>query len=237
MFKTACRRTPATALLLILLALPGLSAGCVGAQSVSERARPPGEPDVDLSTDEAVIAELRKRVDAEGAARAAGDAKLEAKLRAASRLEAKDVCIERPRESAKIIVVGFFRNDYGCHFEGAFVGSRFYEPTEYELHRDALEAYGWRGANREGHERLALAWVEKGLLAFFDVLHTSPKGLENFDFHPPQAASAQNGEVRVTLWFRVPPGRNGGRGFQHVEYRFDVDGSLSGVSTLNAVRL
>jgi hypothetical protein len=43
--------------------------------------------------------------------------------------------------------------------------------------------------------------------------------------------------VKVTLWYRVPPGRNGGRGFQHVQYRFDVDGGLSGVSTLDAVQL
>jgi hypothetical protein len=237
MFATAGRRNPANVLLIILLTLPGLSAGCAGAQRVSERAGVTGEAGVDLSADEAVIAEMQKRVDAEGAERAAGDAKLEAKLRAASRLEAKDVCIERPKESAKVVVVGFFRHDYGCHFEGAFVGPRYYEATEHELHQAALESYGWRGANREGRERLALAWVEKGLLAFFDVPHTSPKGLERFDFHPPRAASAENGAVKVTLWFRVPPGRNGGRGFQHVEYRFNGDGSLSGVSTLDAVQL
>lgn len=236
MITTAGRRNPPAALLFILLALPGLSAGCAGAQSVSEHARPASEA-VDLSTDEAVIAELQKRVDAEGAERAAGDAKLEAKLRATRRLEVKDVCIERSKESAKVIVVGFFRNDYGCHLEGVFVGPRYYGATEHDLHHDALEAYGWRGAAQKGRERLALAWVEKGLLAFFSVLHTDPKGLEKFGFHPPQAASANNGEVRVTLWFRVPPGRNGGRGFQHVEYRFDVDGNLSGVSTLNAVQL
>ncbi len=192
---------------------------------------------MDLSTNEAVIAEIQKRVDAENAARVGDDKRLAAKLRAARRLEAKDVCIERPKESSRVIVVGFFRNDYGCHFEGAFVGSHYYEATEHEFHHAALEAFGWREANREGRERLALAWVEKGLLAFFDVPHTDPNGLEKFDFHPPRVASADNGEVKVTLWFQVPPGRNGGRGFQHVEYRFNVDGSLSGVSTLEAVQL
>ena len=237
MFTTAGRRNPPTALLFILLALPGLPAGCAGAQSVSERARPTSEADVDLSTDGAVIAELQKRVDAEGAERAAGDAKLEAKLRAARRLEAKDVCIERPKGSTKVIVVGFFRNDYGCHFDGAFVGSRYYEATEYGLHQAALEALGWREANRDAREGLALAWVEQGLLAFFNVLHTDPKGLEKFGFHPPQAVSTEQDAVKVTLWFQVPPGRNGGRGFQQVEYRFNGDGSLSGVSTLNAVQL
>ncbi len=237
MLTTASRRRPATILLVILLVWPGLPLGCAVAQSVPEHPGATSASQVDLSTDEGVIAELQKRLDAQNAERAAGDARLEAKLRAASRLEAKDVCIERPKESAKVIVVGFFRYDYGCHFDGAFVGPRYYEATEYEMHGAALEAFGWRGASQEGRERLALAWVEKGLLAFFNVPRTSPKGLEKFGFRPPQAVSAERGAVKVTLWFQVPPGRNGGRGFQHVEYRFNGDGSFSGTSTLNAVQL
>jgi hypothetical protein len=225
---------------LALLALSASLAGCANARSVLVQDPAKNESpaaSADLSTDAGVRAELQKMVDARNAESAGGDEKLKAKLKAAARLKAEDVCIERPKESARVIVVGFFRYDYGCHFDGAFVGSRYFEATDIEIHRAALEAYGWREANREGRERLAVAWVENGLLAFFDVLHASPKGLEKFDFHPPRAASAANGEVQVTLWFRVPPGRNGGRGFQHVEYGFNGDGSLSGVSTLNAVQL
>lgn len=220
---------------LALFSLSGFAAGCADAR-VSRQGRPNNDAaGAALSTDEAVIAEMQKRVDAENAERAGDDERLAAKLRAARRLGPEDVCIERPKESARVVVVGFFRNDYGCHFEGAFVGSRYYEGTEPELHRDALEAFGWRDADEKVRERLALAWVEGGPLAFFNVLHTKPKELEVSDFHPPRAASAQDGTVTVTLWFQVPPGRSPEKGFQHVEYRFKGDGNLSGVSTLAAV--
>jgi hypothetical protein len=116
--------------------------GCAGVST-----QDPAPPAADLSTDEGVIAELQKVVDARNAARAGDDEKLAAKQRAARRLGRDSVCIER-KEPAKIIVVGFFRNDYGCHFEGAFVGTRFYDETEIlGATKTELERLGWLRAN------------------------------------------------------------------------------------------
>ena len=84
--------------------LPLTFAACSNAQIVSNP---------DISTDEAVLAELQKRADAN---------REKLGLANKNKLDAKNVCIERFKESTQVIVIGFFRSDYGCHFEGAFVG-------------------------------------------------------------------------------------------------------------------
>lgn len=225
--------------LLALLVLCASLAGCANARSVSIQDPTQNESPAtvaDLSTAEAVRAELQKIVDAKNAEHAGGDEKLKAKLKAAGHLKAEDVCIERLKESAKVIVVGLFRYDYGCHVEGVFVGPRYFEATDIELHRAALRALGWNEADKAGRERMACVWVEKGLLAFSIVLYADEGGLlRNFRFQPPQTVTAEDGGVKVTLWIRLPPGRNGGKGFQHHEYRFNPDGSFSGASTLTSV--
>lgn len=73
--------------------LPCILAGCANAQKV------------DLATNEAVIAELQKRADAK---------RTELGKTGGSKLSAKSVCIERLKESEKVIVIGFFAYDRGC---------------------------------------------------------------------------------------------------------------------------
>ncbi len=212
---------------LVFFVLSGFSANCANAQSISNQERPKTESvsNYDLSTDEGVLAELQKIVDARREKLGLAD-------KGKSKLEAKSVCIERLKESAKIIVIGFFRYDYGCHFDGAFVDSSYFEKTDAALSQKALVALGWEKANQAEREKLGLLWVEKGLLAFFTVLQTKQKELENQDFHPPKVVSMENGEIKVTLWIRLPSGRSRKKGFQHLEYRFAKDGSYSGSSTL-----
>lgn len=208
-----------------------LCTNCANAQNIPNREG----SNTDLSTDAAVIAELQKMKDAEIAEAPKGDEKLEAKRRAASRLEARDICIERFKESPRVIVIGAFRYDYGCHFEGVFIDSRFYERTKRELHRNALAAFGWEKANRTERENLARLWVERGLLAFFTVLQTKPKELGNYDFRPPYASTTEKGEIKVLLWVQLPSRMSREKGFQHFEYTFDEDGNFSGSSTLDNV--
>jgi hypothetical protein len=201
--------------------------GCVSAQEASNQNRPTTESmsNQDLSTDEGVLAELQKITDARRE-------NLGLINKPASKLEVKNVCIERFKETSKIIVIGFFAYDVGCRFDGAFIGSRYFEKTEIEMHKNALHALGWEKAPKREREMLAKFWVEKGLLAFFTVLYTKDKDLNNQGFHPPQAVSDENGEIKVTLWIQIPPGMRREEGFQHVEYRFAKDGSFSGNSTL-----
>ncbi|CAN5865928.1 hypothetical protein BH20ACI4_BH20ACI4_25540 [soil metagenome] len=197
-------------------------AGCANAQNLPNQNRQTNESisNPDLSTDEGVIAEVHKRIDAE---------REKAGITGGSKPK---VCVRRLKESEEIIVIGFFRYDYGCHFEGAFVGSRFFEKTEIEMHQNALDALGWEKAPIKEREQLAKFWVEKGLLTFFTVLYTKQKELENQDFHPPKVVSTEKGEIKVTLWIRLPGGRNRTKRFQHLEYRFTKDGGFSGTSTL-----
>jgi len=196
--------------------LSGILAGCTNAQSISN---------TNLSTDEAVLAELQKRADA-------NREKLGLVNKGKSKLEAKNVCIERLKESPKVIVIGFFAYDIGCRFDGAFVNSRYFEKTDVALSKAALDALDWEKANQPEREKLSLLWVEKGLLPFFTVLHTKQKELENQGFHPPKVISMENGEIKVTLWIQLPSGMNREKGFHHLEFKFAKDGNLSGNATL-----
>ena len=184
--------------------LPCILAGCANAQKV------------DLATNEAVIAELQKRVDAK---------RSELGKTGGSKLSAKSVCIERLKESEKVIVIGFFAYDRGCRLDGAFVDSRYFESTDAALSKNALAAFGWEKAPKREREMLALYWVEKGLLAFFTVLYTKDKDMGEREFHPPQAMTAENGEIKVKLWIQLPSGMRRGKEFKRVEYRFSKDGS------------
>ena len=159
---------------------------------------------VDLSTKEAVLEELGKQKKSD--------------------LSKAKICVERLEESAKVIIIGFFRNDYGCHLDGAFVNSVYIEDGA-DLSQKALDALGWEKANQERREQLAVAWVEKGLLAFSTVLYTKDKDFGNGEFQPPNVVSKDNGEVVVTLWTRTMRRK---KEFHQLEYRFAKDGSLSG---------
>ena len=194
--------------------LSSLCVNCASAQIVTNQEKSENEivQNADLSTDEAVIAELQKISDEKNASLTKGDEKLAAKRKAASKLEAKDVCIGRLKESAKIIVIGFFRTDVGCRFDGAFVDSRFYERDETDLSKIALAALGWAKANRTGRERLTKIWVGEGLLAFAQM--------------PYQQVSAVtvNDEIKITVSANRPAGVTS-RSVPK-RFAFDTDGNL-----------
>jgi len=171
---------------------------------------------VDFSTDEAVIAEMQKRVDAKREAQG---------QKAGIKLTAKSVCIERLKESPKVIVIGSFRYDKGCHFDGAFIDSRYVEGSEAGFSKSALEALGWEAANRDQREGLAELWVEKGLAAFFTVLHKRDAKFQGSTFQPPQVITEDTGDIVVKLWVRVP-GNRGKSTDKLLEYRFGSDGNL-----------
>jgi hypothetical protein len=179
-------------------------AGCAYAQSV------------DLSTDEGVIAEMQKRVDAKREAEG---------QKGGIKLTTKSVCVERLKESPKVIVIGSFRYDKGCHFDGAFIDSRFVEESDPAFSKSALTALGWEAANRDQREGLAELWVEKGLAAFFTVLHSRDAKFQGSTFQPPQVITEDSGDLVVKLWVRVP-GNRGKTSDKLLEYRFGNDGSL-----------
>ena len=167
---------------LTFIFLSGLLVGCAQAQTV------------DLSTDEAVIIELQKIIDAKNAKRANDDEKLLAKQKAAGKLEAKDVRIERIKET-EIIVIGFFRTDVGFHLDGIFVGSRYFDREEFDLSKIALAALGWKKASEKERETLAKIWVERGLLVFAPLSNQTLS-----------AVSIGDGKLKITASSKYPPG-------------------------------
>lgn len=157
---------------------------------------------VGLSTKEAVIEQLGKQKKAD--------------------LSSAKICVERLKESSKIIIIGSFRYDYGCHFDGAFVNSIYFENSA-DLSTKALGSLGWKDANRKQREELAKLWVEKGLLAFSTVLYTKDKDFNEGEFHAPTVASNEDGEVIVTLWTSVMRRK---KGFNYLKFQFTKDGNL-----------
>lgn len=178
-------------------------------------------PAVDLSTDQAVIAEMQKIVDAEREKLGLGD-------KGGNKLGPRDVCIKRPKGFEKIIVIGFFAHDLGCRLDGAFIGSHYLKKGDPNFSREALAELGWEKAALKVREQLALFWTEKGLLAFSTVLHSKDKDFGNGEFQPPAAVSNENGGVVVTLWIRLPSGRDPEKKFRRIELKFDRAGSHTG---------
>jgi len=131
-----------------------------------------------------------------------------------------------------MIVVGGFAFDYGCRFQGVFIGSRYVATEDKGLSRSALEALGWKNANRHLREKLAQAWLEKGLFAFVTVLRAKNEDFQNHSFQPPGAVANETGETVITLWIRLPSGRIRGKVYQLREYRFSSDGDFAGNKTL-----
>lgn len=141
-------------------------------------------------------------------------------------------CISRDKSLPGMVVVGSFASDYGCRFQGVFVGSRYVATQDKALSKSALEALGWKSANRELREKLALAWLEKGLFAFVTVIRAQNDDFQNRTFQPPGAVTGENAETVVRLWIRLPAGRVRGRPYQLREYRFSTDGDFAGSKTL-----
>lgn len=202
---------------LVFLALSVFSMSCANAQTVSNRDKIKDESapsnNGDLSTDEAVIAELQKIIYAKYAEITKGDKELEAKRKAANKLEAKDVCIKRFRESAEIIVIGFFRTDYGCHLDGVFIDSRYFDREKFDLSKSVLAALGWEKANQKVRENLAKIWVEKGLLVFAPLTNQTLS-----------AISTADGGIKVTASSKYPPGVTSRT--ETKKFIFDKDGGL-----------
>lgn len=207
--------------LLICLFLAGVS-GCAQPGIVSSQDNRPKVTTTstrDLSTDEAVHAELQKLRDAKNESRGLAN-------KPRSKIEARFVCIKRFSESPRVIVIGFFAYDRGCRLNGAFVDSDYFEAADSSLSRHALDALGWQNAAQSAREGLAKLWVEKGLVGFRGVLHQPDDSVAADRFFPPQATSAADGVITVKLWVRDEM-RRGKPGVNVAQFSFMTDGNLA----------
>ena len=188
---------------------------------------------VDLSTDEAVIAELQKIGDAKRAEfETTGNPKLDAKIKNSdTKLKASSIRIKRFKDVPEVIVIGTFRTEYGFQLSGVFVNSRYFEKDNADLTKNALATLGWEKMPKREREMLADFWVIKCLMAFSDVRYTKDKDFNGGESQPPRTVSTENGGIKVTLWIIAPSGMmSRGINFNFLEYRFTKDGNLSGDS-------
>lgn len=190
--------------------------GCANAQSKPNKESVTNElptEKADLSNDEAVLAALQKIIDAKSEELTKNNKKLDTKRQAASRLEPKDVCIRRLEESKKIIIIGFFRTDAGCHLDGAFIDSRYLEREKFDLSKNVLSALGWEKASQKERENLVKIWVEKGLLIFNPMPNQTLA-----------ATTGGDGEIKVAASSTYPPGVTSRAVAK--KFVFDKDGGL-----------
>lgn len=146
-------------------------------------------------------------------------------------------CVRRSPDLLNIIVVGTFAHDRGCAFQGAFIESGYFEGEASDLSQRALNALGWETSDAGRREELARLWVEKGLLSFVTVLARKSEDLPIRRFQPPRAMTTKDGEIIVTVWVRLPPGRREGTAYQLLEYRFSNDAELLGRTTVEELVL
>lgn len=141
-------------------------------------------------------------------------------------------CIQRDPGLPGIVVVGGFAFDYGCRLQGAFVGSRYLTADDEAFSRTALGTLGWKAADRSQREKLAQAWVARGLMAFLSVIADKNEDFAGHSFQPPQTVTTADGNIAVKLWIRLPSGRVRGTRYELREYRFSSDGNFTGDTTL-----
>ena len=137
-------------------------------------------------------------------------------------------CIQRDPGLPRIVVVGGFAFDYGCRLQGAFVSSRYLTADDEAFSRTALEALGWKAADRLQRENLAQAWVARGLMAFLTAMADKNEDFAGHSFQAPQTVTRTDGNIAVKLWIRLPSGRVRGTRYELREYRFSSDGNLTG---------
>lgn len=141
-------------------------------------------------------------------------------------------CIRRDNRLPEIVLVGGFAFDYGCRLQGAFVKSQYLAVDDKVFSRTALEALGWKAAGQSQREKIAQAWVEKGLMTFLSVVAVKDEDFANHSFQTPQTRIHADGTIVVTLWVRLPPGRVRGTRYELRDYRFSSDGDFAGDTTL-----
>lgn len=141
-------------------------------------------------------------------------------------------CIQRDPSLPGIVVVGGFAFDYGCRLQGAFAGSRYLTAEDEAFSKTALKALGWNAANRTQREKLAQAWVARGLMAFLAVISDKNEDFVGHSFQPPQTVTRADGSIVVKLWIRLPSGRVRGTRYELREYSFSRDGTITGDTTL-----
>jgi hypothetical protein len=146
-------------------------------------------------------------------------------------------CVRRSPDLPNIIVVGSFAHDRGCAFHGVFIDSSYFEGEASDVSRRALNALGWETSDAGRREELARLWVERGLLSFVTVLARKSEDFPIRRFQPPRAITTKDGDIVVTVWVRLPPGRREGTAYQLLEYGFSNDAELLGRTTVEELVL
>ena len=116
-------------------------------------------------------------------------------------------CIRREVNLPGVILVGGFAFDYGLPASGRIRELHYFAADEQAFSSAALGALGWNAVDRPQKEKLAQIWVAKGLLGFLMVVSAKDDDFANHAFQPPRTVTRADGSIAVTLWVRLPSGR------------------------------
>jgi len=139
-------------------------------------------------------------------------------------------CVVISKELPDIILLGSFASDRGCELSGAIIKKQGFS-TDKDISKIALENLGWKNADAQAQKKLALNWVQFGLLAFENPLTQPAEDFTGQSFQMPQAVSKEDGSITVSLWVRRPSGMRCERGYDKFNYKFLRDGTLDRKTT------
>jgi hypothetical protein len=139
-------------------------------------------------------------------------------------------CVVISKQLPDTILLGSFASDRGCQLSGAIIKKQGFS-TDKDISKVALENLGWKNADTQMKKKLALNWVQFGLLAFENPLTQPAEDFTGQPFQTPYALWSEDGSITVWLWVQRPSGMRCERGYDNFSYNFMRDGTLDKKTT------
>jgi hypothetical protein len=137
------------------------------------------------------------------------------------------VRVIQPESFPEATLVGFMAGSNECLLGRVIIEGKSLTPGEAA--GVLLRKRGWESADATEKSRLAMLWVQDGLLAFGEKIVTKkPEGFGDKDvkFREPEVQCALSGAVRVLVWVEEPLGPSSGRQYRRNLYWFSKEGAV-----------
>lgn len=142
-------------------------------------------------------------------------------------LTADQVRVVQPESFPEATLVGFMAGPNECLLGRVIIEGKPLTPGEAS--GILLRKRGWETVDANEKSRLAMLWVQDGLLAFGEkIVAKKPDGFgdKEVKFREPEVQCAMSGAVRVLVWIEEPIGPNSGRQFRRNLYWFSKEGAM-----------
>lgn len=143
------------------------------------------------------------------------------------RVTADQVRVLQCESFPEATLVGFLAGPNECLLGRVVIGGKALSPAEAS--GLLLRKRGWENADQNEKTRLAMLWIQDGLLAFGEkVLSKKPEGFgdKEVKFREPDVQCAASGAVRVLVWIEEPLGPSTTRHYRRNLYWFNKEGAV-----------